>query len=112
MSRQVAASKTKQPLSEVRKANAAKARAARLSETSLREQASSKSKRKSAREPIPRDKSYPIEVFQKLAGLSDTALMAARRAGLKVKKVGDSAWVTGEEWFRWLNQAAESTQLK
>lgn len=67
-----------------------------------------KRKRLQGRRKISRNESYPVEEFLKRTGLSQQAWRDARVAGLGVKKLGDSYWITGEEWFRWL-EAMETT---
>lgn len=104
-------SKGDKPASRRKPPNADITKAREVRMENLPSQTERKKERLAGRKPIPRDQSYPLETFKKLAGLTESGLAAARRAGLRVKKVGDSSWITGEEWFRWLNQAEDSTQL-
>ncbi len=53
---------------------------------------------------ISADESYPLPVFQRIAGLSAWAMRQARRDGLKVRTVGRRKYVMGRDWHDHLSK--------
>lgn len=83
-----------------------KARQSQSSKTPQRREFT-KADRRQGRREVSRLECYPVEEFLKRTGLSQQAWRDARLAGLRIVKLGDSYWITGEEWFRWLQETAE-----
>jgi hypothetical protein len=54
--------------------------------------------------PILADAVYPIGVFCRLAGINKWALREAKRRGLKVKKIGVRAFVSGRDFLEFVNK--------
>ncbi len=52
--------------------------------------------------PISSAETYPLEIFKKLTGQGDWAMRQLRRAGLKVRKVGQRSYVRGSDWHEFL----------
>lgn len=52
--------------------------------------------------PIEAGASYPLPVFQRLAGLSAWGLRKAKHAGLRVRTVGRRRYVLGSDWLEFL----------
>ena len=52
--------------------------------------------------PIEAGASYPLPIFQKLAGLSAWGLRRAKAAGLRVRTVGRRKFVLGDDWLAFL----------
>jgi hypothetical protein len=48
------------------------------------------------------DSVYPLEVFRQRTGLDTWAMRQARRAGLKVRRVGRRAFIIGADFLRYL----------
>jgi hypothetical protein len=46
--------------------------------------------------------SYPLATFRQITGLSDSAMRAARRAGLPVRRVGKRGFILGRDWSAFL----------
>ena len=61
-----------------------------------------KEKTRAALAPISRNEIYPLEVFQKRAGMNSWAMRMARKQGLKIRQVGRRRYVLGEDFYRYL----------
>lgn len=51
---------------------------------------------------------YPLRDFQKMTGLGDAAMRAARRRGLHVVRVGRNKFVRGSDFYQYLEQEKAS----
>lgn len=58
--------------------------------------------------PVSRDMSYPQEKLMQLTGMRRLAWRRALESGLKVTRISGKAWVTGEEYYRWLKSQAKA----
>jgi hypothetical protein len=58
------------------------------------------------------DATYPLREFQRISGLGDSALRAARRKGLVVTRVGRCGFVTGRDFYGYLQALAEGSRNK
>lgn len=54
--------------------------------------------------PIREGECYPLELFKRNTGLSVWAFREAKRAGLKVRRVGRRGYVLGADWLAFLNR--------
>jgi hypothetical protein len=53
---------------------------------------------------IAADECYRLDEFCRRAGLTASAMRAARRAGLPVRRQGKRAFVIGADWIQFLQQ--------
>jgi hypothetical protein len=56
---------------------------------------------------IREGESYPLEVFAERTGLGKAALRQARRASLKMTKIGRSKFISGRDWLEHLERNSE-----
>ena len=61
---------------------------------------------------ISESESYPLPVFQQMAGLSNWALRKARQRGLLIRVVGRRKYVCGRDWAEYLATAPTETQRR
>ena len=54
--------------------------------------------------PIESGVAYPISSFKRLAGWGDWAMREARKAGLKVRVVGNTRFVIGDDFLAFLRR--------
>jgi hypothetical protein len=52
--------------------------------------------------PILADAVYPLAAFKAATKLDDWAMREARKAGLKVRRVGRRAYIVGADWIEFL----------
>ncbi|MEX0936881.1 MAG: hypothetical protein WDZ59_03400 [Pirellulales bacterium] len=62
------------------------------------------SKRRATDKPgvITQGAVYGLNEFKQRTGISDWALRQARRQGLKVRRVGNTSYVRGDDFIHWL----------
>lgn len=59
-------------------------------------------------DPIRADESYSLPEFKRRTGMSKYSLRRARSQGLAVKRIGNRAFITGQDWLAFLaNRPAE-----
>ncbi len=58
---------------------------------------------------IEPDKLYSLEAFKRVTGLKDWALRSARKAGLKMKRVGNRKFVKGKDFIDFLDSQNEDS---
>ncbi len=56
------------------------------------------------------DEQYPLELFEKMAGLGRAALREARRKGLRVEYVHGRCYVRGRDWLEYCDSTAKGTK--
>jgi len=54
------------------------------------------------------DATYQLREFQRITGLGDSALRAARRKGLTVRRVGRLSFVRGQDFHHYLQNLPDS----
>ena len=52
---------------------------------------------------IDPDKLYSLEAFKHVSGMGDWAMRSARKAGLKMKKIGNRKFVSGKDFVDFLD---------
>ncbi|NLX54560.1 MAG: hypothetical protein GXY58_05560 [Planctomycetaceae bacterium] len=56
------------------------------------------------------DEQYPVELFERMAGLGRAALREARRKGLRVVYVHGRAFVRGSDWMDYCDRQGKGTK--
>lgn len=59
---------------------------------------------------IRADSVYPLEVFRRRTGLDTWAMRQARRAGLRVVRVGRRGFILGSDWVDYLKSTTAQQQ--
>ncbi len=52
---------------------------------------------------IDPEKLYSLETFKRVSGMKDWALRSARKAGLKMKRIGNRKFVKGQDFIDFLD---------
>jgi hypothetical protein len=56
------------------------------------------------------EEQYPVELFERIAGLGRAALREARRKGLKVKYIHGRAYVRGSDWLSYCESEGKDSK--
>ena len=56
------------------------------------------------------EEQYPVELFERIAGLGRAALREARRKGLKVTYVHGRAYVRGSDWLSYCDAEGKGSK--
>jgi len=59
---------------------------------------------------IRHDEQYPLELFEKMAGLGRSAVREARRRGLKVTYLHGRGYVRGSGWMAYCDSEGKGTK--